>query len=65
MVYQILEVVGTSEEGVDQAIHNALLVGEKLYGKLAWYEVTSTNDFSKSKQASRFQAHVRIGCTTH
>jgi len=61
--YQILEVVGTSEEGVEQAIINALHAGEKLHGKLAWYEVTSTQ--KSNAQSGGFHACVRIGCNTH
>lgn len=63
--YQILEVTGTSEEGIEQAIINALHAGEKLHGKMAWYEVTSAKKHPLENQRITFRAHVRIGCNTH
>lgn len=61
-VYQIVELVGTSQEGIEKAIDNAIEHAAKTYGKLDWFEVIETRGFIDNNKAKYYQVHVKIGC---
>ena len=63
--YQIVELVGTSEEGIESAINNAIAQAAKLHGKLDWYEVVETRGFIEGSRSKYYQVHLKIGCHTH
>ena len=64
-VYQIVELVGTSEEGIEEAINNAIAQGVKMHGKLDWYEVIETRGFIEGAKSKYYQVHLKIGCHAH
>lgn len=64
-VYQIIELVGTAQEGIEEAINNAIAKAASLYGKLDWYEVIQTRGFIENNQHKYYQVHLKIGCHTH
>lgn len=64
-VYQIVELVGTSEEGIEEAINNAIAQAAKVHGKLDWYEVLETRGFIEGNQSKYYQVHLKIGCHAH
>lgn len=61
-VYQIVELVGTSQQGIEQAIDNAIAHASKTHGKLDWFEVVETRGFIDDNKAKYYQVHVKIGC---
>jgi flavin-binding protein dodecin len=59
--YKILEVVGVSEESVQQAVRNAVTrAGSTLKG-LGWFEVKEIRGAIKDDQVTEFQVTVRMG----
>ncbi|WP_028389558.1 dodecin [Legionella fairfieldensis] len=64
-VYQIIELVGTAEEGIEEAINNAIAQAAKLHGKLDWYEVVETRGFIDGSKSKYYQVHLKIGCHAH
>lgn len=64
-VYQIVELVGTSEKGIEDAINRAIAEAAKLHGKLDWYEVLETRGFIEGDKNKYFQVHLKIGCHAH
>lgn len=62
-VYQIVELVGTSQESIEKAIDNAITQASKTYGKLDWFEVLETRGFIDDNKVKYYQVHVKIGCT--
>lgn len=64
-VYQIVEMVGTSTESIEAAIHNAIAEAGRSHGKLNWYEVIQTRGFIKDGQHEYYQVHLKIGCHAH
>lgn len=64
-VYQVVELVGTSEEGIEAAINNAIATASKMYGKLDWYEVLETRGFIEGGKSKYYQVHLKIGCHAH
>ncbi|WP_131783269.1 dodecin [Legionella gresilensis] len=64
-VYQIVELVGTSESGIEDAINNGIAKAASLYGKLDWYEVIQTRGFIEDNKNKYYQVHLKVGCHTH
>jgi flavin-binding protein dodecin len=64
-VYQIVELVGTSADGIEEAINNAISQAAKLHGKLDWYEVLSTRGFIENNKNKYYQVHLKIGCNEY
>lgn len=64
-VYQVVELVGTSQNSIEEAINNAIAQAAKSYGKLDWYEVVQTRGFIEGNKSKFYQVHVKIGCHAH
>ncbi len=59
--YKITEIVGTSPDGVDQAVRNAIgKAGETLRG-LDWFEVLEVRGQIADGAVAYFQVRLRIG----
>lgn len=61
-VYQLIELVGTSQESIEQAIDNAIGQAAKSHSKLDWFEVLETRGFIDDNKAKYYQVRVKIGC---
>lgn len=61
-VYKVLELVGTSQEGIEQAIDNAIGQASQNNEKLGWFEVLETRGFIDDNKTKYYQVHVKIGC---
>ena len=64
-VYQVVELVGTSETGIEDAINNAVSVAAKQHGKLDWYELVETRGFIEGDKTKYYQVRLKIGCHAH
>lgn len=64
-VYQVIELVGTSQNGIEDAINNAIAQAVKTHGKLDWYEVLETRGFIDGDKSKYYQVHLKIGCHAH
>lgn len=60
-VYEMLEVVGTSEESTDQAIRNAISRASKNARNMGWFEVLETRGQIKEGSVAEFQVRLKIG----
>lgn len=60
-VYEIIELVGTSQDGIERAINNAIQQAAKSHGKLDWFEVLETRGFIDGDKVKYYQVHVKIG----
>jgi dodecin len=59
--YKLVDVVGTSEESVGQAIKNAVArAGESLKG-LGWFEVSQIRGQIQDGNVTEFQVTIKIG----
>ncbi len=60
-VYKVIDLVGTSEVGVSEAVQAAVSrAGETLKG-LEWFEVKEIRGRINDKQVAEFQVTVKIG----
>jgi flavin-binding protein dodecin len=60
-IYQIVELVGTSKDGIEQAIDNAVKEVYKDNNKLNWFEVKEIRGFIDDEDSKYYQVTVKIG----
>lgn len=59
--YRISEIVGTSPDGIDQAIRNGVQRAAQTLRHLDWFEVTQVRGQVKDGQVEHFQVGLKIG----
>jgi len=59
--YKIIEVVGVSEDSVQQAVRNAVIKAQKTIRNIDWFEVGPIRGSVQKSGALEFQVEVRIG----
>ncbi len=59
-IYSISEIVGSSTEGVDDAIRGAIARASKTLHNLDWFEVTDTRGRIEDGQC-HFQVTLKVG----
>lgn len=60
-VYKKIEVVGSSPNGVDDAIRNAIAQCDKTLKHLEWFEVVDTRGHIVDGQVAHFQVTLKVG----
>jgi len=60
-VYKKIEITGTSTEGQDAAIRNALAKAAKTVKEMRWYEVVESRGSIKDGEVDQFQVTLKIG----
>lgn len=61
MVYKYIEVVGTSKEGLDDAIRNAVKEAYKESKQISWFTVSEIRGSIREGEVGEFQVTVKIG----
>jgi flavin-binding protein dodecin len=59
--YGLTEVVGTSPEGVDDAIRNAVERTSKTVRHVDWFEVTQVRGYVRDGKVDHFQVSLKVG----
>jgi hypothetical protein len=59
--YKITEIVGTSPDGVDQAIRNGLERAGETLRHLDWFEVTEIRGHLEDGAVAHFQVTMKVG----
>lgn len=59
--YKVTEVVGTSPDGVDQAIRNGVTRAAESVRHLNWFEVTEIRGYIKDGAIDHFQVGLKLG----
>ena len=60
-IYRIAEIVGTSNNGVDDAIRNAVERANQTLRNLDWFEMTEIRGHLADGQVADWQVTVKIG----
>ena len=60
-VYKVIEVVGSSTDGLDSAIHNAVGRAAKTTRHLDWFEVTQIRGHIEDQAIAHVQVSLKIG----
>ncbi|MGO9059544.1 MAG: dodecin [Candidatus Binataceae bacterium] len=59
--YKIIDVVGVSEDSVQQAVRNALKKASQTIRNIDWFEVTEVRGLVKNNSEPNFQVSVKLG----
>ena len=60
-IYSISEIVGSSTEGIDDAIRGAVARASKTLHNLDWFEVTNMRGRIESDGLCHFQVTLKVG----
>ena len=60
-IYRIAEIVGTSPNGVDDAIRNAVSRASQTLRNIDWFEMTEVRGHLTDGQVADWQVTVKIG----
>ncbi|MGZ4445234.1 MAG: dodecin [Nocardioides sp.] len=59
--YRVSEIVGTSPDGIDQAIRNAIERASKTLRHVDWFEMTQVRGQVKDGTVEHFQVGLKVG----
>jgi len=59
--YKLIELVGTSETGTDDAVRNAIAKASATVKNMDWFEVTETRGHIVGGKVAHFQVTVKVG----
>jgi flavin-binding protein dodecin len=62
-VYRVIELVGTSEESIEDAIRSAIGRAHKTLRNLRWFEVVRTSGHVDAGMVRHFQVTLKVGFT--
>ena len=60
-IYRVVELVGSSHTGVEDAIQNALHRASQTLRHLDWFEVTQVRGQIKDGQVEHYQVGMKVG----
>jgi flavin-binding protein dodecin len=59
--YRVTEIVGTSPQGIDQAIRNGIDRASATLRELDWFEVTEIRGHIEEGDVAHFQVGLKVG----
>lgn len=59
--YRVTEIVGTSPDGIDQAIRNGVQRASTTLRGLDWFEVTQVRGHIEDGRVAHFQVGLKLG----
>ena len=62
-VYKKIEIVGSSPNGLEEAVRNALSRASKTVRNMRWFEVTETRGYIDAGKVDHWQVTLKIGFT--
>ena len=60
-VYKVIEIVGSSDRSVDDAIKTAVATASKTIRHMGWFEVVQTRGHIENDKVGHFQVTLKIG----
>ncbi|MFT5313937.1 MAG: flavin-binding protein dodecin [Paraglaciecola sp.] len=61
--YKLIELTGSSPEGIEQAVQNALRKASESVHKMRWFEVTETRGHIEDGKVAHWQVSIKVGFT--
>jgi len=62
-IYKKIELVGSSPDGFDQAVKNALARAQKTIRNMRWFEVMETRGYVENGKIAHWQVTLKVGFT--
>jgi flavin-binding protein dodecin len=60
-VYRVTEIVGSSSDGIDQAIRNAISRASSTLHNLDWFQVTEIRGYLREGDIGHVQVTLKVG----
>lgn len=60
-IYKIIELVGSSTTGTDDAITNAIAKASLTHQNMGWFELVETRGHIEDGKVAHFQVTVKVG----
>ena len=62
-IYKIIEIVGSSETSIEDAINTAVALASKTVRSMDWFEVVQTRGHIENGKIGHYQVTLKIGFT--
>jgi flavin-binding protein dodecin len=62
-VYKLLDLVGSSEKSIEDAVQNAITRASKTIREMKWFEVVQTRGHIENGSVRHYQVTLRVGFT--
>lgn len=62
-VYKLIELTGSSPDGIEPAIENAIARAAKTVRNMRWFEVTDTRGHIENGKVAHYQVTLKVGFT--
>ncbi|HXO02592.1 MAG TPA: dodecin [Stellaceae bacterium] len=62
-IYRVIQIVGSSENSIDDAIQRAIARASKTLRELRWFEVVETRGHIEHGKVHHFQVTLKVGFT--
>jgi flavin-binding protein dodecin len=62
-VYKLIELTGTSTEGIEDAVNTALKRTGKTIQNLGWFQIVETRGSIRKNQVEHWQVTIKVGFT--
>ena len=62
-VYRIIQVAGSSEKGLEDAIQNAVRRASRTLRQVGWFEVVETRGHVEDGRVAHYQVTLKVGFT--
>ena len=59
--YRVTEIVGTSPDGIEQAVRNALHRADQTLRHLDWFQVTEIRGLIEDGEVAHYQVALKVG----
>ena len=60
-IYSVSEIVGSSTEGIDDAVRGAVARASKTLHNLDWFEITNVRGRIENDELAHFQVTLKVG----
>ena len=62
-IYRVIELVGSSDQSIEDAISTAISRADATIRNLRWFEVVDTRGQIENGKVRHYQVHLRVGFT--
>jgi flavin-binding protein dodecin len=62
-IYRVIQIVGSSEKSIDDAVQRAIARASKTLRELRWFEVVETRGHIEKGKIRNFQVTLKVGFT--
>jgi flavin-binding protein dodecin len=62
-IYRVIELAGTSEKSIEEAVNTAVARANQTIRNLRWFEIVQTRGHIENGKVAHFQVTLKVGFT--